>query len=422
ADFRSLASRLAASGVSMSTIGIGDEVNEELLRNIAEWSGGAYHRALLDQVPRIVDRETVRMTRDLMQEGDIAVRSSSDSPVVAGIASVASGPAPRIGGYLLVKAKSLATVLLEAESPQSPGRLDPLLAVWRYGNGRSAVFSSDSGKRWLSSWSGRPEYNRLWAQIVKEIERPGRSTGLRASAVVEGGNAHLIVEALGPDRRSLSGLRLVGRTAAGSPRSFALSETASGRYEGYAILAEPGLGAFEILDPTTGSWTSAWVWNPPGAELAGLGPDRAALAAIAEATGGRLAEPEDLEAPPASLRWLSIPSRGFLAGLAIALLLAELFLRSAMFGQLARAIVAVREWITLQSSLAAALRKAPRSPFRIPSDEEDRIEMERRMRLAEHVARHVTVSVSSNAVSPTSTAPVDPVSDDPAARTERRDG
>jgi Ca-activated chloride channel family protein len=383
ADFRGLASRLVAAGASASTIGIGEEVNESLLKDLAQRSGGTYYRATEAQIPAIVDKETLRMTRELIQEGRIATRVAAVSPLVEGF----EGGIPPIGGYLLTKAKALASVAIEARKADAPEAWDPLLASWRYGNGRVAVFTSDSGKRWLSSWSGSAAYNRLWGQALRSVERASPDGNLRASAVAEGGGARVVVEAVGPDRRSLSSLRLIG-AAEGRGSSFELKETAPGRYEGFAPLSGRGLAGIDILDPLSGSRTSTWVWQSPGGESAASGPDGAALALIASSSGGELLPPEGLVPPDPATRWSWLGIRLPLLVLAALLLVADLYLRSTMAGQFARARSALASWWAAQKAAIESSR-AKRRPDedRLASESRDQRYMEMQRRLAEHVSR-----------------------------------
>jgi len=390
ADFRGLASRLNAAGVTVSTIGVGDEVDEELLRNIAQWCGGKYYRADLDQIPMVIDKETVRMTRDLIQEGRIATRIAASSPVVEGL-----GPElPPVSGYLITKAKSLATVLVEARSSRSPDKWDPLLATRRYGAGNVAVFAADSGRRWLSAWTGKSAYNRLWAQAVRAVERAAPDRGLRVSARAEGGNARFIVEAIGEDGRSLSGLRLVGRSTDDASAPFALEEAAPGRYEGFAPLAGPGLRGFELRDPVSGAWSSAWAWNPPGVELSRLGPDEAALSLIASATGGRQYSLDDVRLSPAVVTWRNVPLRAAFLALSLLLLLADLYVRSTMLGQLKAARAAIKAWWDRQRTTAETIRSLPWRDAQAEGsgqNDEQRYEATRR-KLAEYVSRRAARS------------------------------
>ena len=387
ADFAGLAAKLVAAGASASTIGIGDEVNEALLKDLAKRCGGSYNRATEEQIPSIVDKETLRMTRELIQEGKIETRVSTASPLVEGF----EGGLPPVGGYLLTKAKSLATVAAWARRADAPDAWDPLLAGWRYGNGRVDVFTSDSGRRWLSGWSGSSAYNRLWGQALRSVERSSSEGNLRASATVEGGEAHLVVEAQGPDRRSLSSLRLVGsvekgRAAGGS--AFDLKETAPGRYEGFTPLPGRGLVGIDILDPLSGSKASAWVWQSLGGESAAGGPDRATLSLIASSSGGALVAADEAALPRPSLRWSRFGIRLPLLVLAALLLLADLYLRSTMAGQLGRAASALSSWWASQRALIESSRaKWPFEDDRLSRETKDRHYLEMQKRLAEHVSR-----------------------------------
>jgi Ca-activated chloride channel homolog len=391
ADFDGLAARLGAAGASASTIAIGDEVNEELLKGLAERCGGSYYRASAELIPSIIDKETVKMTRELIQEGRIETRVSAAGPIVEGLDRGAGLPA--LGGYLLTEPKPLATVSLQAKGPDSES-WDPLLASWRYGNGRVAVFASDSGRRWLAAWSGTEPYNLLWSQSLRSVERASPTGSLKATASTSGGGIRVVVEAIGPDRRSLSSLRLAGRARGegGSATAFDFRETAPGRYEGFAPLGDEGLASIEVIDPVSGASASTWAWRAPGGESSATGPDLAALSLIASSRGGSLLSPSGLE--PAKVRTSWTKLRLALPCLVLALLsfVAELFLRSTMAGQLGRARSALAAWWSGQRALAEASRAA--RPWleqtRASSDAEDRRFMEMQRRLAMHVSRRYT--------------------------------
>jgi Mg-chelatase subunit ChlD len=398
ADFPGLASKLVAAGASASTIGIGEEVNESLLKDLAKRCGGSYYRAAQEQIPSIIDKETVRMTRELIQEGRIETRVSADSPLSEGF----EGGLPPIGGYLLTKAKTLATLAFEARRAGAPEGWDPLLASWRYGNGRVSVFTSDSGRRWLSAWSGLGVYNRLWAQALRSVERSSSDSSLRASAETEGGGVRVVVEARGPDRRALSSLRLVGSAApsgaAGRSLTFELEETAPGRYEGFVPLVGKGLLDIEALDPVAGSRASTWIWQGASVESTARGPDLAALSLIASASGGALVSADEAALPGRRTSWSFFELRLPLLVLALILFVVELYLRSTMAGQLGRASSAVAAWWSTQTALIDSSRSRR-------SDEEERLESEAKerrfremqIRLAEHVSRRYGREASGEA-------------------------
>jgi Ca-activated chloride channel homolog len=387
ADFAGLAAKLVAAGASASTIGIGEEVNEALLKDLAKRSGGSYNRATEDQIPSIVDKETVRMTRELIQEGRIETRVSAASPLVEGF----EGGIPPVGGYLLTKAKSLAMVAVQARRADASEGWDPLLASWRYGNGRVAVFTSDSGKRWLSRWSGSSAYNRLWGQALRSVERTTSEGRLRSSATVEGGGAHVVVEAQGPDRRSLSSLRLVGsieKGGAASGSAFDLKETAPGRYEGFAPLSGRGLVGIDVLDPLSGLRAPTWLWQSLGGESAAGGPDRAALSLIASSSGGALVAVEDASPPKPTIHWSRIGIRSPLLLLAVLLLVADLYLRSTMAGQLGRALSALSSWwISQRVVIDSSRAKWPNEDDRLSSERREQRYLEIQKKHAERASR-----------------------------------
>ena len=327
-NYQELCRQLKALQVTVSTIGIGKNIDEELLRNVAKWCDGQFYRANLDQIPRIIQKETIRISRDLIQEGEFKPSLQTPSPELNEIANLL----PTIQGYLITRPKNLATVYLKVGK-------DPLLAGWRYGNGRVIVFTSDSGRRWLASWSGNQIYNRFWSQIIRSIVRPNQDEGLRVSVNLAAANAHIIVDAIGPDRRLRPGLHLIGRTADNNEESFIFNETVPGRYEANVELSSSGIQRFEVKDQQSANWTNSWVWNPPGAELLSLGPDESFLRQLSATSGGKfLVNPNNYPGP--NWTWATFNLRNWFIILALLLFLIELGYRSISLGQLdmARAI------------------------------------------------------------------------------------
>jgi uncharacterized membrane protein len=380
ADFRALSDQLKLYGISVSTIGIGDTVNEELLKEVAEWNDGAYYRAVLGDIPKVIKKETVRVTRDLIQEGRFSARAVGRSPAIQGLES----DLPRYSGYLITKPKALANVILETSGGDAK-QADPLLAEWRYGNGSVCVFSSDSGARWLGAWAGSLAYKRLWAQTVRSIERPGIDSGLQARAAQEAGKVRVTVEALDPDGRASTGRSLSAIGDSGGSAPVRLEETAPGHYEALMDSGGGGLRTFRIQDSHGKGWTQAWLWNPGGAELASSGPDIASLASIAEANGGSVLGASGLSLPKPAPAWLFLSARIPLIAAALALLLAELYCRSALFGQLAMALAALSAWFKRQAGFMEEIeRKGVEESLSAPwSPDDSRKAMEAYRRLAE---------------------------------------
>jgi Mg-chelatase subunit ChlD len=381
ADFQSLSRSLNGVGVTVTTIGVGEDINEQLLRELAEWNGGAFYRAETDQIPRVVNKETVRVTRDLIQEGSFAQVEVDPSPASRGIA----GQAPPVKGYLVTTAKPLARVHLAVGQGQDR---DPLLASWRYGSGKVAVFASDSGERWLAEWTGRPVYSRLWSQVLREIERGNPDSGMLARAYAEHGAIRLVVEAVHADRRAASGLDLQGRSTTAGSAPFSLRETAPGRYEALvsdANVLASGLQRFEIRDSREGTWCEAWIWRPSNSETDQLGPDLPALARAAEETGGSVYLDQGPFPRPERVSWRPIRLGWVLLLVGLILFVIELYGRSTLFGQLKMARATLQAWWKIQKLLADRLdglldEKRPTPP---PAKDDTAKVMDAYRRLAE---------------------------------------
>lgn len=332
ADFAGFSRRLREMRVTVTTIGVGYDINEKLLQDLAVMGEGEFYRADEARLPQIIVAETFRVTRELIQEGTFRPVLRTPADFLGGLPD----PLPPVLGYLRTKAKETAEVYLEV------GEGDPLLAAWRYGNGRVAVFTADTGRRWLSPWVRRQFYNRFFGQLVRSLERGGPDEGLRVFATLEAGTARLVVEATGPDRRLRPGLQLAARDGQGA--TYRLRETAAGRYEAVIPLDDPGLHLFTVYEINGETWNTGWVFNPPGLEHRQAGPDTGFLERLSFLTGGRSLALENPEIPEPPWNWRWIPLRRPLILLALILFVAELIYRSSFLGQPAHAWAALQAW------------------------------------------------------------------------------
>jgi hypothetical protein len=85
-------------------------------------------------------------------------------PVVAGL----DWPHfPEIDGHNRVIAKPDASVLASTRSG------DPVLAVWQFGKGRSAAFTTSFGRKWAPGFTQWPDYSRFWGNLVRWVSPAG---------------------------------------------------------------------------------------------------------------------------------------------------------------------------------------------------------------------------------------------------------
>lgn len=367
ADFQGYTNKLISLGVTVSAIGIGNEINENLLKSIADWGGGKFYRAELDQIPKIMIKETIRMTRELMQEGSFKLTIKNKSTMIEGILDNSQ----YISGYILTRSKEMSNVYLETQNKESPDKMDPILVSWRYGNGNVAVFTSDSGRRWLSSWSNNASFNRLWSQILRNIERGALDQGLRTNAEIEAGSVHLSVDAIGEDRKLKTGLKLIGRRIDNKDNIFNLNETLSGHYEAYVPVEGSGLLQYEIKDIHNNTYGLGWAWNTPWNELNNSGPDIAMLEKISEISNGKILNIKDFSIPKTGWALSRYRIDIFLLLIALILFLIELFFRSTSFGQLSMVKALISVWWTAQNRLVEVIKSAKFEKVRVTDKDID---------------------------------------------------
>src|SRR5215467_3606648 len=70
---------------------------------------------------------------------------------------------PPSKGYVRFEARPTSDTILLAD------REDPLLVRWQYGLGRASVFTSDAKNRWAANWVSWPGFDRLWANIFRDL-------------------------------------------------------------------------------------------------------------------------------------------------------------------------------------------------------------------------------------------------------------
>ena len=239
ANIRDLVSAMISESITVTTVGLGSDVDEQLLKMIADVGGGRYH-AVPDpsSLPRIFTKETEMIARAAAVEEWFPVTQVGDAQFLRG---VDVHTAPNLHGYVSTKMKpSPAQELLESDTEE------PILARWRVGLGWTLAWTSDVKSRWAVEWLGWPGWEKFWGQLVHEHMRQKHRRELDMKAEVNGGVLHASVDAFGTDERFendlVSKLTVIGPlTQAGSQAGSApaggdtkvvdLRQTAPGRYE-----------------------------------------------------------------------------------------------------------------------------------------------------------------------------------------------
>ncbi|WP_437630915.1 VWA domain-containing protein [Sorangium sp. So ce854] len=288
---RDLVSAMIAESITVTTVGLGNDLDEQLLKMIADVGGGRFH-AVPDpnNLPRIFTKETEMVARAAAVEEWFPVTQTGDAAFLRGI-DVRT--APNLHGYVSTKLKPPpAQELLTSDTGE------PILARWRVGLGWTLAWTSDVKARWAVEWLRWPGFEKFWGQLIHEHMRQKHRRELDMKAEIVDGELRASVDAFGADDRFennlTSRLSIIGPEPGGATRVLDMRQTAPGRYETALALDRYGsflLRAEHLREGEDGSLrpvavSYGHVSNPYPREYASFEPELATLEKAAVSTGG----------------------------------------------------------------------------------------------------------------------------------------
>ncbi len=305
--------------VTISTVGLGQDVNRAYLEKVAQYAGGkSYFLNEPAGLEQILLRDVMEHTGSTAVEKPLVPEVSKRTEILEG---TGIETAPALKGYVKFIAKPSAETILSID------KKDPLLSRWQYGLGRSAVFASDAKARWAADWITWKGYDKFWTNLSRDL-LPHAQAG-EASIEFDSANGDLVVGyRLGrdvPEPAAIPGIFVFGPD--GFQQPIAIKKIASGVFEGRVqIGAKQGLFRVRPLVESR-AFPEAGLYRPE-AELADYGSNEGLLKQVAEFTGGRFEpSPKSMFDPGKKQIPSSVSLWPGLLGLAIALNLAELILR-----------------------------------------------------------------------------------------------
>ena len=176
-DSIALAKEAAANRITISTVGLGQDVNRAYLEKVAlNAKGRAYFLTDPSGLEQILLKDVMEHTGSTTVEKNIQPKVVRQAEILEGLPMET---APMLKGYVRFQAKPTAETLLSISSSTAGEKDDPLLTRWQYGLGRTAVFTSDAKTRWAAAWVTWPGYDKFWANVVRDLlphAQPGQTT------------------------------------------------------------------------------------------------------------------------------------------------------------------------------------------------------------------------------------------------------
>jgi uncharacterized membrane protein len=251
------------------------------------------------QLPQIFVKEATVVRRSLISENANGIalnRRPSSSDMVKGIGN----PLPMIKGLVLTSRKNNPQIQLPIVAGVNS---DPLLASWQTGLGRAAVYTSDANNQWGAAWMASPDYNKLWAQVVRGVARPPASNQFDVNITQDGNRGHIVVDSRDKDTGFMNFLNVAGSVLVPDNSKPAISEhlvqTGPGRYEGDFDMNDAGtyVARLQYRDQNgnEGFLPVSGLSMNSSPELRDLKSNDELLKDVAESTGGRMLPAFDAE-------------------------------------------------------------------------------------------------------------------------------
>ncbi len=279
-DSIALAREAAKEKVTISTVGLGQDVNRAYLERVAQTAEGkSYFLLDVSGLAQLVLRDVMEHTGSSVMEKPVIPEVVEHAEILDGVNIAEAGP---LLGWVKFIAKPEAETLLRLDEK------DPLLVRWQYGLGRSVVFASDVKDRWSANWIGWAGFDRFWSNVLRDLLPRSAPTSTEAYFDSSSGEMvvryHLASAAGRPAPVTTPDLYVLG------PEAFRqvarLERTAANTYEARLAIGDR-FGLFRVSAESELETFPEVAFYRPNAELEEYGPDEALLRKIAEGSGGR---------------------------------------------------------------------------------------------------------------------------------------
>ena len=282
-DFLGIARKMAENRITVSTVGLGEDLNGQLLQEIATIGKGRfYYVPQPTTLPQIFIKETAIILKAAINEEPFTPKLVASTEPVRGISAY-----PQLLGYVATEPKP------RAEIPLVTGKGDPLLAHWQYGLGRTVAFTSDARNKWAHDWMTWPQYQQFWRQVAQWSLRRLARADFVADASIESSHGRISVEALDErgDFQNFLNLQAAVVGPDGTKQMVALTQNAPGHYEANFPATETGAYLLNVMQMENGQPVAQQIVGTSLAhspELNAGGPNLPLLERIAKVTGGRV--------------------------------------------------------------------------------------------------------------------------------------
>ncbi len=236
-DFTDVIQNYAESGITLSTVAVGEGSDRQLLERLADNCGGRYYYSdLAGDIPKIFAQEVFLGGDSYIQNGEFSLAVQSGHELTTRLFTEGW---PLVLGYISASPKTASSVLVATAEKE-----DPILTVWQYGLGRTVAWNSDVTGEWSGAFSGKEDYVQLWKRIV-DYSTGNADMGEDRVEVVTAGE---VTELVYQTRDYGNGTEILATVIdpEGNASEVKLHATAPGKYETEVATPQTGLYHFNI--------------------------------------------------------------------------------------------------------------------------------------------------------------------------------
>jgi uncharacterized membrane protein len=321
------------SKIAVSAVAISTQADVRLMKRISQYGGGLFHHTVdPSSLPQIVLEQLQDKPKDEQNEGPWTPVAERNSQLLAALGARAY---PSILGIMETDLKRGAQMDLMAQRQE---RRLPLLASWRYGQGKSIALTMDLEGRWSRNWIPWAGLQGFWTRLLEWLIPVEENLVLAHEARVSFS-----------ENRSVLDLSIFEEVGANSHYRFSMTgksgkaeggftKLAPGHYQVVLPASEPGEYRIDITEDRGGRRIA---YPPVGyslsysinSELPRPEFNARLLARLAEATGGEVNPRLDATQNRTSVSKSYSPLKQPLIIMAFCLFLLEVMLRKLAFAE-----------------------------------------------------------------------------------------
>ncbi|HHY83751.1 MAG TPA: VWA domain-containing protein [Clostridiales bacterium] len=189
-NFDSLVSQMAANGITVSGVAVGEGADGKLIERIAELGNGRYYYTdNFASIPKIFTKETYMATRSYINNETFFPKALGSSDILSGIDAV-----PSLDGYITTTIKRGAVPVLVSHKDD-----DPVLAYWDYGLGKVTAWTSDARGIWTEKWLNWDKAAEFWLNTISSVLPGSTNEGGRIEVSRTGNKGQVTISIDEPD-------------------------------------------------------------------------------------------------------------------------------------------------------------------------------------------------------------------------------